>query len=277
MKSKFLTMIKSRKQTKILNYLIINTLLIYFLLINPSFAKNTIIVSGHPDYPPISWAENDKLVGAAVEMVQTIFTELNIPMEAKNTGPWKRVQMNARNGLIDVIAAAYINEERKTYMDYTVPFIKDPVVIFVLKDKVFPFEKWDDLIGKTGTTNLGESYGEAFDQFIKTKLSMNRVPNTIKNFELLKLERYHYFVFGLYPGMALASTTGYDQIITTLPNHVEAADFYITFSKKSNLAGLLPQVNKIINRLKADGSIAAWVVKYQNYYKNNTLKVKKSD
>lgn len=58
--------------------------------------------------------------------------------------------------------------ERATYLDYVQPaFIFDAVVVFVAKRKEFPFKGHDDLIGKKGVTNQGESYGTEFDAFIK--------------------------------------------------------------------------------------------------------------
>ena len=73
-----------------------------------------------------------------------------------------------------MIAAVYDNPERRTYMDYSISFMKDPVSVFVLKGKAFPFRRWEDLIGKRGCTPLGESFGKDFDRFIEQKLTMER-------------------------------------------------------------------------------------------------------
>jgi polar amino acid transport system substrate-binding protein len=233
----------------------------------PAAAGQPLIVSGHPDYPPVMWEENGTIVGAAAELAKTVFTELGVPFEIRATGPWKRVQLNSREGTIDVIVAAYVNPERLAYMDYTVPFMKDPVVAFVWKGKAFPFRKWDDLAGKLGTTNLGESYEEAFDKFAEQKLNIERVAETVQNFKKLGNGRASYFVFGLYPGLACAAITGYDDKIEVLPQPIVTAEFYMTFSKKSKFGHLIPRVNKIIARLKSQGAIDAWLKKYLKYYK----------
>ena len=115
------------------------------LVVYPAFARDVLIVSGHPEYPPIMWKENGAIVGVAAELAKTIFTELGVPFESKSTGPWVRVQDNAKNGNIDMIVASYINRERQTYMDYTIPFLKDPVSVFVWKGKTFTFNRWEDL------------------------------------------------------------------------------------------------------------------------------------
>ena len=76
-----------------------------------------------------------------------------------------------RDGKADMIFGIYYNDERATYLDYVQPaFIFDDVVGLRDKDKKFPFTGQDDLIGKKGVTNQGESYGNDFDAFIKDKL-----------------------------------------------------------------------------------------------------------
>lgn len=231
-----------------------------------AFARDKIIISGHPEYPPVTWREGETIVGAAAEMAATIFTELGIPYKFEATGPWKRVQMNARQGIIDVIAAAYHNPTRQQYMDYTIAFMEDPVSVFVLEEKSFPFNKWEDLIGKTGNTALGESYGKKFDQFIKQKLTVERTPTLIQNFRKLEAGHVDYAIIGLYPGLAYASVTGFKDKIAILPNNILEEKFYMTFSEKSEFAHLLPKVNKIITRLKKQGLIEQWIKKYLDHY-----------
>ncbi len=238
----------------------------FFSSVQFAVAQETLLVSGHPNYPPITWKQNGTIIGVAAELVKTILTELQVPFVIKATGPWKRVQQNAKNGTVDIITSAYLNEERKQYMEFSIPFITDPSVIFVLKGKGFTLNRWEDLIGKQGTTTLGESYGDELDQFIKTNLKMDRVKTHVQNFKQLEKERVDYMLFPLYPGLELAWQTGYADIVEILPLVLHEANFYITFSKKSKFRYLLPQVNQIIQRLKSDGSIDKWFIHFKTRY-----------
>ncbi|MCP4105164.1 MAG: transporter substrate-binding domain-containing protein [Desulfobacteraceae bacterium] len=235
-------------------------------------AGGTVIISGHPEYPPITWKEGNTITGVAAELAKTVFTEIGVPYEIKTTGPWKRVQMNAREGAIDVITSAYTNPERQTYMDYTIPFMKDPVSVFVMKGNIFPFNRWEDLIGKRGNTVLGESYGKEFDQFIEQKLQVERTSRVIQNFLKLEKGRVDYAIIGLYPGLACATVTGYKDKIEVLSNPIVEENFYMTFSKKSEFRHLLPKANKIIKRLKNEGAVEKWIEKYLDYYKTTQRK-----
>ena len=108
-------------------------------------------------------------------LVEAIAKKLNIPLESKYMGTWADAQAAAREGKADMIFGIYYNDERATYLDYVQPaFMFDDVAIFVVKGKEFPFKGQDDLIGKKGVTNQGESYGNDFDAFIKDKLNVAR-------------------------------------------------------------------------------------------------------
>lgn len=244
-----------------------------FLFYKSPFARDPLIISGHPNYPPLTWQENGEIVGVAIELAKTVFTELNIPYTIKATGPWKRVQQNAKEGLIDVITSIYLNAERNQYLDYTISFTTDPSVIFVLKGNAFPFNKWEDLIGRQGITTLGESYGEEFDRFIEQYLKIDRVKSHLQNFKMLEKGRVDYILFPLYPGRALAIETGYMEKIEILPLIAHDSYFYMAFSKKSNLKHLLAPVNQIITRLIQEGAIDQWFLKYEDRYE----KTRKND
>ena len=134
-----------------------------------------ITATGHPQYPVIAYKEGDAIVGAAPTLVEAIAKQLNVPLESKSMGSWADAQGAARDGKADMIFGIYYNDERAKYLDYVQPaFMFDDVAIFVAKGKAFPFKSQDDLIGKKGVTNEGESYGNEFDAFIKDKLDVAR-------------------------------------------------------------------------------------------------------
>lgn len=229
-------------------------------------------ISGHPSYPPVTWEENGAIVGVGAELARTIFTELGVPFEIKADGRWIRVQKDAESGDLDVVMGIYQNQERKQYLDFTIPFMKDPNVVFVWKGKAFPFRSWNDLIGRRGVANTGESFEEKFDLFIKEKLTVERVPNAVQNFRKLESGRADYYISGLYQGLTLAALEGFEDRVEVLPRPVVTADLHMAFSKKSRYTQLLPRANKIIARLRADGTIDRWIKEYLDYHKKTNRK-----
>ena len=145
-----------------------------------------ITATGHPQYPVIAFKDGDNIVGAAPMLVEAIAKKINIPLELKAMGTWADAQAATKDGKADMIFGIYYNDERATYLDYVQPaFVFDPVVVFVNKDKKFPFTGQDDLIGKKGVTNQGESYGNDFDAFIKDKLTVARADGIDDAFKVL--------------------------------------------------------------------------------------------
>jgi len=217
-----------------------------------------ITATGHPQYPVIAFREGDQIVGAAPDLVEAIAKKLNVPLESKYMGSWEEAQEAARDGKADMIFGIYYNDERATYLDYVQPaFMYDDVAIFVVKGKEFPFKGQDDLIGKKGVTNQGESYGNAFDAFIKEKLDVARTNGIGAAFEDLLAGKADYLIAGYYPGLAEASKDGFKDQIVALDQAVVTAEMFVAFSKKSPCRSLASGVGQGITEMTTDGSFDA--------------------
>jgi polar amino acid transport system substrate-binding protein len=214
-----------------------------------------IVATGHPQYPVIAFKQGDALEGAASALVETIAERLGVPLQSKYLGNWTDAQQAAFDGKADLIFGIYFNEERAKYLDYVEPaFMYDDVAIFVAKGKAFPFKSQDDLIGKKGVTNKGESYGEAFDSFMKEKLDVTRTDGIDEAFEDLLAGKADYLIAGYYPGLAEAAKAGLKDRIEVLDQAVVTAEMFVAFSKKSPCASLAAEFGQGIAELTTDGS-----------------------
>ena len=115
----------------------------------------TLVITGHPSYPPVAWAAQGKIVGAAPALVRGIATKLGVKnVVSKDFRTWEGAQDAARKGEADVIFGIYKNDARAKYLDYVEPpFMVDPVAIVVRKGEHFAFAEWSDLKGRKGVTN----------------------------------------------------------------------------------------------------------------------------
>ncbi|WP_027709458.1 substrate-binding periplasmic protein [Zooshikella ganghwensis] len=221
--------------------------------------SDDLIVSGHSSYPPVSQAEGELITGIGAKVIAAIANQLGISYRLVSSGPWKRVHWAAEKGKIDMIAGVYLNEHRTAYLDYAEWFMTDPVVIFVKKGNAFPYRQWKDLIGRKGSTNLGESFGEAFDRFIEKYLYMEWEHESIDNFRKLAHGRIDYFLYGLYPASAQLKVHGYEDVFEVIPTPVVEEKFYFAFSKHSKFRYLKPKMNAVIVELRESGIIQRWV------------------
>ncbi len=222
------------------------------LTIQSARANDPLIVTGNPEAPPIAWERSGKLTGVGPEAATRILENLKIPFIIKSTGTWEQVQENAKNGQIDMIVSAYKNKERLQYMGYSIPYLKSPVIIVVRKGSAFPFNSWNDLVGKKGVANVGESFGEKFDTFIREKLDMHYMPYQ-RAFEMMDLGTADYLIIDLYPAIIYSKLLNVEDKVEFLDNPATMQQFHLTLSKKSPFLNLLPKINKQIAQMKKEG------------------------
>ncbi len=213
-------------------------------------------ITGHPEYPPVAWRQGDRIAGAGVAAVSKIASDLGIKAEPVYRGSWADAQMAARKGLVDVIFGIYFNKERASYLDYARPaFMIDPVVVMVRKGDPFRLTRREDLVGKKGVTNEGESYGLEFDKFMRERLSVQRAKGTGAALHALVEGKADYMIVGLYPGRAEARRLGIQERVETLHPSLLSEDMFIAFSKKSPCRNYVKEFGaKVADMVKA-GSV----------------------
>ncbi len=210
----------------------------------PAQAQQTcarLVITGHPSYPPVAWAAQGKIVGAAPALVRAIANKLGVKtVESKDFGSWKGAQEAARTGEADVIFGIYKNDARATYLDFiSPPFMPDPVAIVVRKGESLAFAEWSDLKGRKGVTNAGESYGDVFDAYMAKNLTVARAAGVDKAFAALLDKQADYLIIGLYPGRDEASKLGLADKIAVLPKALLSPPMYVAFSKQSKCGAAL--------------------------------------
>jgi polar amino acid transport system substrate-binding protein len=222
-----------------------------------------LMASGHPEWPPIMYQSGALIDGAGPALVKKIFDDLGVQVRFPYSGTWDEVQAKARDGQVDVLVAAYKTTERLGYMLYSDAYTTDPIAIFVGKGKAFPFGSWDVLIGKKGVAMVGDSYGQAFDDFAAAHLPLTRVTTSGAAFDLLSSGAADYFLYSLYAGDDQLKKTGAAAKFESLPTFVDEEEFYITISKKSPFTTYLPLINSAIAKYKADGTNDALIAQYR--------------
>jgi polar amino acid transport system substrate-binding protein len=199
-------------------------------------------------------------------LVRKIFDDLDLGVTVSfpHTGTWDEVQAKARTGEVDILVAAYKTAEREQYMVYSDPYTTDPVAIFVAKGRAFPFNSWNELISKTGVATVGDSYGQAFDDFAAARLALRRVNTSAEAFALVSSGRADYMLYSLYAGNDQLKRAGTTSRFESLPRFVVEENFYITISKRSPYVTYLPLINQEIAKNKANGMVSLLIAKFAN-------------
>lgn len=245
------------------------------LLFSPlsTLAADPFVVSGNPKAPPVVWEEYEKLTGIGPDLAQSILSELGISYTLQVKGDWQQVQDKCKSGEIDMIVSAYKNDERASYMNYSLPYLPQPTVIIVEKGREFPFGRWESLIGKKGVTNVGESYGQEFDDFIKDKLSVKYIAFE-RAIELLNRGEADYLIVDLFTALIYSRLLQGEDAITILDPPVTTQTFHMTIVKNSALAKQMPEIDKKLRLLVKDGTVERLF--YKHYESWKTLIAKRS-
>jgi len=235
----------------------VSFLIVATLLSHAARADDTctnIVATGHPDYPVMAFKEGDQISGAAPLLVAEIANSLEVPAETKYMGSWSEAQAATRDGKADMIIGVYYNDERAEYLEYVQPaFAYDPVQVFAANNARFNFSDQDDLVGKRGLANEGESFGAIFDAFLEDKLTVKRVNGLSAAFDALLSGDADYVIAGYYPATAELARLALEDKIEPLEPELLSEELFVAFSKKSSCKALASKFGEGIIEMTEDG------------------------
>ncbi|SDG90180.1 substrate-binding periplasmic protein [Propionivibrio dicarboxylicus] len=210
----------------------------------------------NPKYPPYDWSIN----GTQYEGACTHLLELVIPKEYTLRPvlvPWARAQKMAEEGSIDLLVNLRVTPERSTWLEFSKnPTFSNPIAIFMRRDQSITFKSWNELKPLTGGVTIGDAFGNGFDEFLKANLKVEPTASPFNNFRKLDSGRIDYFVTGYYMGMAMLSSAQIKDHIVALRPFVSDQAIHLGFSKRSPYRTLLPEIDRKLAQLTADGTLA---------------------
>ncbi|PYF78598.1 MULTISPECIES: ABC transporter substrate-binding protein [Marinomonas] len=196
-----------------------------------------LTASGNSEYPPFLWQAQPNaktLQGVNRLIIDELSQRIDIPIRLVHVGPWSRAQNEVKNGRIDLMAGAFYTTERADYMDYFTPvMLHTTSVVWQRKDKPFAFDKKEDLIGKWGVTVINNSFGQEFDQFAQSKLSILSVASLSQALRMLAADRVDYVLYEKSPAQAYSVVLGLSDTIVARQPFISSEGLYLTMSKKS--------------------------------------------
>lgn len=235
-------------------------------------ACERIVVTGNAQYPPVLWVDPDdskRLVGAAVELLESALEGSGIHVDVLNVGPWARAQEEVRSGRVDMLAGAFLTSDRLAEMDYVYPpYMEVPSVIFVKRGKAFPYSGWDDLRGKRGSSLVNNSFGAAFDTYAADHLEISTVPSIEQSFELLLRDRADYVVYERHQGLALAAQMNILEQLDVLEGSLINEPLHYTVSHNSacNSPALRAALAQGMHRMVRQGEPRRLLEKYREIW-----------
>ncbi len=218
--------------------------------------NGTAVITGGTNYPPLSWRQGDRLVGSTIDIVTQIFAEVGIKAVADEGGPWKRVLRRAEFGQVDVLLGVRHASERESFLMYLQPAITPSVQgVFHAAEKPLAYEHWKDLEGKSGSMTLGTNFNAEFDDYMKSKLSIQPVPKIEQNFMKLDKGRVDYMLGPLVPTQLYIQQFGFQGKIVSTEKPLMTIDEFVAISRKSSCMKHADHVQKRIREFVESGKV----------------------
>lgn len=219
----------------------------------------TVLLLEDP-WPPYTLGEEGSAPtgGIAVELLREIFNRLNVPVEFK-LQPWKRVLRNAEEGEADGIMLLMYEAERERFLAYSDVIFESRELLYFRRDlhENFQWNSFADLRNYTFGVVDGYTYSDEFLEAIKTQgLKTDPSMTTDMNWRKLYGKRIDFMVEGEAIANALfAGHKEYKEAFRAAARPVSTFALHMAFSKKSEAAALLPEVNRIIAEIQKDGTV----------------------
>ena len=250
---------------KIMNMKNSFTTLLFLLIISVvsnSFAKEVTTVKLSEDpWPPYTLGEEGRAPtgGIAVDIMNAIFKKIDVKIDME-LFPWKRCLFQMKHGIRDGLMLLTKNKDREKYMVYSELIMEDRDLLWYVEKGPSETKTWKSyedfknlLIGETAGFNYGKEFNDAKQKF---KLRTEVVNTDFLNFKKLLAGRTDLFICNERAANSLFKNH------PTLKGKFKAysrptklVKFYMAISKQSPALSLIPNINKAIRELKADGTI----------------------
>jgi len=235
--------------------------------------RRTLVYSANPQYPPYHYATGpDAFAGASIELLRMVLPE-DLPCQPLVL-PWKRTLLMAEEGGIDLVLSLRITPEREKYLVFTRHHaFPNPIVVFVRRDRSFPFAGREDLKGRRGGIALGDTFGNGFDEYWPRELTIETAPTMVENFRKLDAGRIDYFVTSSYLGRAYLARNRPEHEIVPLDPPISTLGIHFGFSRRSPYAGLVEQVDARLEELAREGALQRLLERHLELFSRDTTHV----
>ncbi|MGI9273757.1 MAG: transporter substrate-binding domain-containing protein [Endozoicomonas sp.] len=207
-----------------------------------------VVLSGHPNLPPVVWGDSQIITGAAPELVRNILQKHQIEVVSDYLGGNRRVLRKMQSGVVDINPAMVRTPEDEQYVQFIEPAIYTQSYSVIIKRGAENIPKnWEDLVKLQGVTPKGLSFGHDFDLFARDNLKLIRTFNAKQGLMMLNVGRVDYAIYPNIQGDLFVSLLDFEGRFEKAP--VEIASFKLHIGISDKIGCKLP-VKKIAEELK---------------------------
>ncbi len=241
---------------------IVKLLSVFVLMLSFAFTANgaekkeKIYVGTNAEFPPFEYLEGSNVVGFDIDFINAIAAEMGKEVVIKDMSFDGLLPALQTNKVDVVIAGMTATEERMKAVNFSQPYYSANQVIILAEDNT-DIKDFADLKGKavavmlgfTGDVVVSEMADVKVERFNAAYAGIMALQNGKVDAVVLDSETANNYV-AKNSGLKLAEGKG------------EAEDYAIAVKKQD--AKLLEEINKAIDKIKADGTFAKLIEKHFN-------------
>ncbi|HCG04849.1 MAG TPA: ABC transporter substrate-binding protein [Desulfovibrio sp.] len=210
-------------------------------------------------YPPYTVALGDGGEGGtATELARELFRRLDIPLRQRLL-PWNRVLRMMEEGSADGVTMLAHSTEREASMVFSVPVDEARQSFYYARANLqgFDWTRYEDLHPYRIGLVQGYTYAPEFLAAVeRAGLSVEYAPSDESNFAKLRTGRVDLCLSNDTVAEAyLSSQPDLDAAVGKADRPVRSYPLYMAFSRRSPLAARLPEINRELQRMHADGTL----------------------
>jgi polar amino acid transport system substrate-binding protein len=206
---------------------------------------------------PYQYHSVSGIQGFDVEITKAIFEQIEQPVEFVEL-PWKRHLRYLVSGKIDVAMGATKSVARNQYAQFSIPYRKESINVYVLKNKPIKLSELKHLINSNYSLAVeqGYYYGEQYEQLLLNPKFVSKLTFTPTIEHSVKLLMNGDVDAVLADCLAMNAFTLKYKIkndIAKLQTQVYEADIHFMISNKSKLKHQVNAINKAISNIRKAG------------------------
>ena len=252
--------------------------LLVLSVMSPARAETVVELIGDDHYPPYSYLEGEEAEGIYVRILEHAFKDLPDFSLKIRLVPWKRGLLLVQQGdAVGIFPPYYHPTERPFIQPYSEPILFEQVAVFCRSDLLREARpRWPgDYFGLRIGNNRGFlTPGQAFFEAVRNgEIELNEVSSAQNGLKMLIQQRVDCYVNDVQAVRWELSQMEREGLYR--PGRLEIKQGaqasgewgYVGFTNKddgrfSYKAKLIPQLNQVIRRMKADGRIRIIVESY---------------
>ncbi len=233
--------------------LLITLLFAGHLMAQPRLCKE-VVLTGHPDLPPVAWGDFQNTHGAATELITEVLERHGVTVINDYFGGANRVNYKLQQGIIHINPAmSYQQKYLKDIQFLEPPIFTQSYMVVTRKDRHFTISQWSDMKKLKGVTPKNLRFSKQFNQYANNHLNLVRTFNAKQGLKMLNVGRVDYAIYPQTQGDLFMSLLDFEGRFEKMPVEISSFELHTAISRKLNCQLPLEAISTQLQKWQKSG------------------------